>query len=51
MMKNVKTVTLLMILFCCLVLLLTVLDFAALHDIRQDYVSKYIRESCQNYLF
>ena len=31
-----------MLLFCVLVFLLTILDVLALHDIKQDYLSKYI---------
>ncbi len=41
-MKSSKTVALIAIVGCLLVSILTVLDFAALHDIRQDYVSRYI---------
>jgi hypothetical protein len=41
-MKNLKTITLITLIFCVVVLFLTILDFAALHDIKQDYVSKYI---------
>ena len=42
MMKNIKTVTAITLLFCILVFMFTILDFAALHDIKQDYVSQYI---------
>jgi len=41
-MKNLKTITVLTILFCMFVFALTILDFAALHDIKQDYLSRYI---------
>ena len=41
-MKNLKTSTIITLLFCVLVFVLTILDFAALHDIKQDYVSDYI---------
>ena len=41
-MKNLKTITLITLLSCVLVFILTILDFAALHDIKQDYVSRYI---------
>jgi hypothetical protein len=40
--KNLRTMTLITIVFGLLVFLLTIFDFAALHDIRQDYVSRYI---------
>ena len=38
-------ITITTLLFCVLVLILTILDFAALHDIKQDYVSQYILDS------
>jgi hypothetical protein len=41
-MKNLKTITLITLLFCVIVFILTILDFAVLHDIRQDYISHYI---------
>ena len=41
-MKNLKTITLITLIFCVIVFILTILDFAALHDIKQDYVSKNI---------
>lgn len=40
--KNLKTVTAITLLFCILVFIFTILDFAALHDIHHDYVSSYI---------
>ena len=39
MMKKKRTIVLITMLFCAAVLLLTILDFAALHDIKHDYVS------------
>lgn len=39
---NIKTVTLLTILFSVLIFLFTLLDFASLHDIGNDYVSQKI---------
>jgi hypothetical protein len=42
MLKNLRRITFITIAFGLLVFLLTILDFAALHDIRQDYVSRYI---------
>jgi hypothetical protein len=41
-MKRLKTVTLITILFGIVVFIFTILDFAALHDIKQDYVSRNI---------
>jgi hypothetical protein len=41
-MKKLKTITLITLLSCVLVFILTILDFAALHDIKQDYISRYI---------
>ena len=41
-MKILKAATIITLLFCGLILILTVLDFAALGDIKQDYVSEYI---------
>jgi hypothetical protein len=41
-MKNLRTITLITMLLCMLVFILTILDFTALHDIKQDYVSRYI---------
>ena len=41
-MKNIKPITVITLLFCVVVSILTILDFAALHDIKQDYVSKNI---------
>lgn len=41
-MKNLKIFSLIILLFCVIVFILTIMDFAALHDIRQDYVSQYI---------
>ena len=41
-MKNLHTITKFAILFCVVVLLMTIMDFLALHDIRQDYLSKEI---------
>ena len=41
-MKNFRTITLITILFGMLVFIFTILDFAALHDIKQDYVSRHI---------
>ena len=41
-MKKLKSVTMLTILFCILVFILTLLDFAALHDIKNEYISKSI---------
>ena len=41
-MKNLKTITIITLLLCVLVFILTILDFAALHDIKQDYISQYI---------
>ena len=41
-MKNIKAITIITLLFCILVFMFTILDFAALHDINKDYVSQYI---------
>ena len=41
-MKKLKILTLITILFCMFVFILTILDFAALHDIKQDYLSRHI---------
>ena len=41
-MKKLHTITVFVLIFCVLVFVLTLLDFAALHDIKQDYVSKEI---------
>ena len=41
-MKNFKTITVLTLLLCVFVFILTIFDFVALHDIKQDYVSQYI---------
>ena len=41
-MKNFKTITVITLVFCVAVFILTIFDFAALHDIKQDYVSKHI---------
>ena len=43
-MKNLQTITKIALLFCVLVFLMTILDFLALHDIKQDYLSKNIIE-------
>jgi hypothetical protein len=42
MIKFIKPFTIVTFLFCLLVFILTILDFAALHDIKKDYVSKHI---------
>jgi len=39
-MKNLKIITTIALILCILVFLLTITDFMALHDIRNDYVSK-----------
>ena len=39
-MKNLKSVTILTILLCLFVFVLTILDIAALHDIKNEYISK-----------
>ena len=39
-MTSQRLVTKIALLLCVVVLLFTLLDFAALHDIKQDYVSK-----------
>ena len=41
-MKKLKNITLITILLCLVVFILTILDFAALHDIKHDYVSRHI---------
>jgi len=41
-MKNFRTLIILTLLFSVLVLLMTIMDFLALHDIKQDYLSKTI---------
>ncbi|GEM_PF-1015641 len=41
-MKNTRTIVFITILLCAAVLLLTILDFAALHDIKHDYVSSFM---------
>jgi membrane protease YdiL (CAAX protease family) len=41
-MKKLKWITMLAILFCIFVFILTILDFAALHDINREYISKAI---------
>ena len=43
-MTTLRTITLIAIIFGLLVMVLTILDFAALHDIRQDYVSPHVLE-------
>lgn len=44
-MKNLKTIISVASLLCILVFLLTIADFLALHDIRNDYVSKKVLSS------
>ncbi len=39
-MKKLKSITILTILFCIVVFILTLLDFASLHDIKNEYISK-----------
>ena len=39
-MKKLKSITIFAIFFCIFVLALTILDFAALHDIKNEYISK-----------
>ncbi|MDF1548148.1 MAG: hypothetical protein P1P88_10030 [Bacteroidales bacterium] len=41
-MKNLKNITTIALILTVLVFLLTIADFLALHDIRNDYVSKKI---------
>jgi hypothetical protein len=41
-MINFKALTIITLLFCIGVFMLTILDFAALNDIKQDYVSQNI---------
>ena len=41
-MRNMHTITVFALIFCVLVFVLTLLDFSALHDIKQEYVSKKI---------
>lgn len=41
-MKNLKIITIITLLFCVMVFMFTILDFLALHDIKQDYVSQHI---------
>ena len=41
-MKKLNTFAIFVLILCIFVFLLTLLDFAALHDIKQDYVSKKI---------
>ena len=41
-MNNFKTITVITLSFCVAVFILTIFDFAALHDIKQEYVSKNI---------
>jgi hypothetical protein len=41
-MNTLKVITLTNMLLCVLVFILTILDFAALHDIKRDYISQYI---------
>lgn len=43
-MKNLKRVILTSIISCIFILLLSILDFAALHDIKNDYISRHILE-------
>ena len=43
-MRKARLMTTITMCFCALVFLLTILDFAALHDIKKDYVSKSILE-------
>lgn len=40
--KNIKTITIVTLLFSVIIFLLSILDFAALHDIGNDYVSQEI---------
>jgi hypothetical protein len=44
-MINFKTITVITLVFCVGVFMLTIFDFTALHDIKQDYVSQHILES------
>ena len=41
-MKNLKILVILTMVFSVIVILMTIMDFLALHDIRQDYLSKTI---------
>lgn len=41
-MKNLQTITVITLIFCVVVFLFTILDFASLHDIKQDYVSTHV---------
>lgn len=41
-MKKIRMITIIILLFCVFLFCLTVLDFAALHDIKKDYVSEYV---------
>lgn len=41
-MKYLKTITIFVLLICILVFIFTILDFLALHDIKQDYVCQHI---------
>ncbi len=42
--KNLKNITISTLILCIFVFILTLLDFAALHDINKDYVSHSILE-------
>ena len=39
-MKKLRTITKITLICCVLVFLMTILDYLALHDIRQDYLSR-----------
>lgn len=49
-MKKLKTLTTVALILCILVFLLTITDFMALHDIRNDYVSKKVITSVSDNL-
>ena len=40
--KNLKTIIIITLILCIFVFMLTLLDFAALHDINKDYISQSI---------
>ena len=41
-MKKPELIAIFALLFCGLVFIFTIFDFAALHDIKKDYVSQYV---------